>query len=359
MMINDSGVVQNYSQVLGNETSITPATNGTEEFVGFGYYSLFISLLFLAPTFIIYCLLLLSVITAKSIPGPIRLILANIFVACLLLILGLLGIFMITVTLSGLQYLPQSEPMCRVVVITIVTAGNARLICMATFATVLHITVRCGLSKLRMMPTAIATSILWLLVILPNLALFSPVFLGVTFLEKTDCVPHGVGTGSYTHIFISVAVYGIGSLSLSTILAISSICYIRQHTITQDVRLPRAMIKFSLFLILGNILNFIGISVPTSAIAFYPLFPLENLTKILRILTYIEGVFILVSLIPTPVFTLIFFRTVRYRFKYIISCSCLRVVKERKEARNHMYKAEHDKATTTMNFSNPTAKSPD
>jgi membrane-associated phospholipid phosphatase len=116
------------------------------------------------------------------------------------------------------------------------------------------------------------------------------------------------------------------------------------------------MIKFSLFLILGNILNFIGISVPTSAIAFYPLFPLENLTKILRILTYIEGVFILVSLIPTPVFTLIFFRTVRYRFKYIISCSCLRVVKE---AYNHMYKAEQDKATTTMNFSNPTAKSPD
>ena len=109
----------------------------------------------------------------------------------------------------------------------------------------------------------------------PPLLLFSPMFLGITITKKT-CVPHGVGTGSYVLTFISVTVYGIGSLSLSTVLAISSICYIRHHTISQDVQLQRAMIKFSLFLILGNILNFIGSSVPILASAFSSIFPSEQ-----------------------------------------------------------------------------------
>ena len=354
-MITESGMPQNCPQVLGNETNTTSTTNGTEEVVVFGYYSLFISLFLVTPTFIVYCLLLLSVVTARSIPGPIRLIFANILVACLLLILGLFGVFMITVFLSGFQNLPQSEPMCRVVVITIVIAGNARLLCMATFASALYVLVRYGLSKLRMIPTAIATSVLWLLVILPPLLLFSCMFLGIKFLEKTDCVPHGVGTKSYVHIFISVAVYGIGSLSLSTVLAIFSICYIRHYTITEDVQLQRAMIRFSLFLILGNILNFIGTSVPTIAIAFYPLFPSESKHSILRIISYIQVVCIILSLIPTPVFTLILFRTIRHRFKYIVCCLWLRPVKQRKEVSNHN-KAEHNKATYRMNVNNPFAK---
>ena len=333
MMITEVGMVQNYPQVPGNETSITLTTNSTEEVVGFGYISLFMSLFFFTPTFIIYFLLLLSVVTAKSIPGPIRLIFAHILIACMLLILGLLGIFMITVTLSGLQYLPQSEPMCRVVVITIATAVSARLIYMATFASALYILIHYGLSKLRMIPTAFATSVLWLLVLFPPLLLFSQLFLGVKFLDKTNCVTYGVGIGSYIHTFMSAAVYGIGSLSLSTVLAISSVCYVKHHTITQDVKLLRAMIRFSLFLILGNILNFIG-SAPILVNTFDPIFPSEHSTMIHQTLINIQSVLLSLSLIPTPVFMLIFFRTIRHRFKYIICCLWLREVKQRKEGCN-------------------------
>ena len=316
---NGQNSMFNKSWISGNDSNVTH--DGQEDPVGFGYYSLFISIFFIAPITIINILLLVSIVTTKTIPVTIRLVLANIVAACLILIAGIFGIFMITVFLSGFQYLPQSETVCRMAVILIACGSSARLLHMATFATVLYLLVHPGRKRVKFAPVAVATVLLWLLSTVPHLVLGAPPVLGVIFLEGTDCFPCGVGAVSYVYVFSCLAFYGGGSFGISTVMAAMSLRYIRKNTITKDTKLLKAMFKFSMFLLFGNSANFIGITVPFTVSAFYPLYPENHSTTITRILTYVEGVFILLSLLPTPIFMLVYVRPVQQRLKCII-CPC-------------------------------------
>ena len=309
----------NESWISGNDSNGTGHVQ--EDPVGFGYYSLFISIFFIVPVATINILLLVSIITAKTIPVTIRLVLANIVLACLVLIAGIFGIFMITVFLSGFQYLPQSEAVCRMVVILIVCGSSVRLLHMGTFASVLYLLVHHGRKRVKFTPAAVATVLMWLLATVPHLMLGAQPVLGVIFLEGTDCFPIGVGAVTYVYVFSCLTFYGGGSFSISTVMAVMSLRYIRKNTITKDTKLLKAMLKFSVFLLFGNGANFIGITVPFTVSAFYPLYPEDHSATITRILSYVEGVFILLSLLPAPIFMLVYVRPVQQRLKHII-CPC-------------------------------------
>ena len=316
-LVRTNGQMVNISWISRNDSNGT----GQEDPVGFGYYSLFISIFFIAPATIINILLLVSIVTAKTIPVTIRLVLANIVAASLLLIAGTFGHTMNTVFLSGFQYLPQSETVCRMAVILLVCGSSARLLHMTTYATVLYLLVRHGRKRVKFTPAAVATVLMWLLATVPHLVLGAPPVLGIIFLEGTDCFHIGVGTVTYVYAFSCLTFYGGGSFSISTVMAVMSLRYIRKNTITKDTKLFKAMLKFSMFLLFGNTVNVIGIMVPFTIAAFYPLYPEDHSASITRILHYVEGVVILLSLLPTPIFMLVYIRPVQQRLKRII-CPC-------------------------------------
>ena len=299
-----------------NFTNRSNETSTMEEDPPFGYFSLFTTLLFLTPATVINILLLVSIVTEKTIPGVIRLVLANIVLACEVVIVGLAMIFLSAVILSGLVHLPPSDTACRLIYIVIVSGGAARLLYMATFATTVYILVCRSTSKLKIIPTVVATVIIWTSATVPNLTLLSPTFLEITFHDDDDCAAHGVGPATYVYTFTYVVVYGLCSFAVSIVLPVYTVCYVKKNTISGDMKMTKGMIKFAIFLLIGNAMNFLGVSIPCLFATFTPsggeYYTLE------KAVNYTEGLCLLISLVPTPIFILVFFQPVRCRFKQLI-----------------------------------------
>ena len=84
------------------------------------------------------------------------------------------------------------------------------------------------------------------------------------------------------------------------------------------------MMKFALFLVLGNVINFVGQTTPLLFVAFAPAG--KDWYTLEKAFNYIEAVFIFLSLIPTPVLILIYFRPVRQRMKRMLCGVCMKKV---------------------------------
>ena len=299
-----------------NFTNNSNETSEVEKDPPFGYYSLFITLFYLIPATIINILLLVSIFTEKTIPGVIRLVLANIVLACEVVIVGLVMYFLSAVILSGLVHLPPSDTACRIIYIVIVSGGAARLLYMATFATTVYILVCHSTSKLKIIPTVVAMLILWIGATVPNLTIFSPTFFEITFHDDDDCAVHGVGPATYVYTFSYIVVYGLCSFAVSIAFPIYTVNYVKKNTITGDTKMTKSMIKFTTFLLIGNAMNFLGLSIPYLFATFTP--SGEEYYTLEKAVNYTEGLCILVSLVPTPIFILTFFQPVRRRFKNLI-----------------------------------------
>ena len=299
-----------------NFTNRTNETSTMEEDPPFGYFSLFTTLLFLTPATVVNILLLVSIFTEKTIPSVIRLVLANIVLACEVVIVGLAMIFLSAVILSGLVHLPPSDTACRIIYIVIVSGGAARLLYMATFATTVYILVCRSTSKLKIIPTVIAMLIIWIGATVPNLALLSPSFLEITFHDDDDCAAHGTGPATYVYTFIYIIVYGLCSFAVSIVLPVYTVNYVKKNTISGDTKMTKGMIKFAIFLLIGNAMNFLGVSLPCLFATFTP--SGEEYYILEKAVNYTEGLCLLISLIPTPIFILVFFQPVRCRFKQLI-----------------------------------------
>jgi hypothetical protein len=299
----------------------------------FGYLTLFLTLFFLTPATIINILFFFSIISVKAVPGTIRLVLVNIVLASQVVIFGLMGIFLTAVILSGLLYLQPSEIACRLLLSIISGGSAARLLYMATFASVVYILVHHGASKLKFIPSLIMSVVLWILAVPPHFVLLSPEVVGIFFNDGDDCAAYGVGAGTYVYTFSFILIYGLASFTVSVVLALLSLRFVVKNTISGDTTLQKGMIKFALFLLIGNTMNFVGISVPHLIIAFVPLDPSsEAFEELAKNLNLVEGAFLLLSLIPTPIFILAFFRPIRKRFIEIICFVCLKSRKGKQPA---------------------------
>ena len=283
----------------------------------FGYYSLFITLFFLAPAFIFNILLLVAIIAEKTLPGTIRFILSNIIIASEVVIIGIAIILVHNIILSGWRHISSSPFVCCISYVTATSGAAARLMYMAMFAITVYILVRHGPAKLHFRLSFLAGILLWFFAITLNTALFSSHVLEISSYNGLNCPPHGMKGIIPFYAFIYVVVYGLCSFILGIIFPILSIRHIRKHTISGDTKMLNKMIKFAIFLLVGNSMNFLGISIPILFATFAPkgkvYYTLEN---------YVEGIFLMLSFIPTPIILLIFFKPVRYRLKKIVCLMC-------------------------------------
>ena len=111
---------------------------------------------------------------------------------------------------------------------------------------------------------------------------------------------------------------------MSVFSPIATVWFIRHNTISGDITLVKAMMKFAVFLVLGNVINFIGQTTPLLFAAFAPARKYRNSLEMA--LAYVAVILILLSLVPTPVLILIYFRPVRKRIKRILCNVCMKTV---------------------------------
>ena len=301
------------------------ASNTTLEPPGrplFSYYDLTVTVFCLTPLLLFNILLTVAIVIEKSIARTLRLVLVNIVTAGQIVIVGIIIIAISDVIISGC-WCPELRPsdlVCRLMVWVIASGGAARLMYMTTFAISVYVLVRFGAKKMKIRVVIVAVVCVWVAVLLPNAAVLSPDIILINLHDNHTCAVHGTGYKTFIYAFGYTTLYGLLGFVVSVICAICTIWFIRHNTISGDVTLVKAMMKFSVFLVLGNIINFVGQLTPLLFAAFAPVgkgwYTLE------KAFNYVEEIFILLSLVPTPVLILIFFKPVRQRVIRILCNVC-------------------------------------
>ena len=255
-----------------------------------------------------------------------RLVLVNIVTAGQVVIVGLMMACISNVIITGC-WCPELRPSdfaCRLMMWITLSGGAARLMYMTTFAISVYVLVRYGARKMKIWVVIVTVIGVWVGVLLPNAAIFSPDVGLINFHDNVTCAVHGTGYKTLFYTFGYISVYGLLGFAVSVFSPIGTVWFIRHNTISTDVTLVKAMMKFAVFLILGNVINFFGHIVPlifaTSALDGMKSYTLE------KAFIYTRGVLILISLIPTPVTILVYFRPVRQRMKHMMCCVCMKKV---------------------------------
>ena len=293
--------------------------NTSSEVHQFSYYSFFITALFLIPATVVNLFLLGSVIREKAIPAAIRLILVNIVLALQLSIVGLLEIFLANVVYDVLYFagtfIEVSTLGCRFMLFTLSVGGSSRLLFMATLAVTVYIIVKKGRKYLALWKTALISTGVWIFSTAISWIIFSSDVVRVTIIGASTCSYQGTGIVAKVGSISYLVIYGISSFILTIMFSAMTHVYLRNNTLTEDRKGLRRLALFTLCLLVGNVLNSLGQSLPLIIGAFSNSSTShEQFAEQARIQTLVEGIIFLISIVPTPILILIYFRNISLRF---------------------------------------------
>ena len=211
----------------------------------------------------------------------------------------------------------------RVAYVALCSTAAARLLFMATYGIMVYVSAR--LTGLSLQTgrvgtrTLIATCVIvWLVAIVPNLSQFLTLVHDVTInTSSTVCLNNMATVLRLDYSLIILPLYGIVCGFLSILFPILTAHYSQKVILREKRHFLMRMAKFSIFLLLSNAANFVGIYVPLVFHSFYVVGCEEY--AIILVLFIRTGV-VIFSLISTPVIMLFFFKYIRERFKHRICC---------------------------------------
>ena len=116
--------------------------NMTDNLSFLPYPSIFLTVFFLLPMFIIKILIVVAIIRAKTVPTTIRLILGNIVASSELIIIGITIYNMYGVGLSQFMDASPHDFPCRLLLVIIDTGAAGRLLYMTTYAITVYVLAR-------------------------------------------------------------------------------------------------------------------------------------------------------------------------------------------------------------------------
>ena len=260
---------------------------------------------------IVNVILLLSIICEKNLPSTIRFILSNIVAANEMLIVALL-----LVSLSELVelYYPPFGDGWRVFYIMMCSAAAARLLFMATYAVLVYLIARYtgAPGQIRLLPLAIAMVVIWIFATIPNFIHYLSLAEDVSVEVGALCSAHNRVAFDLDYLLISLGFYGIIGFSISIPALIFTICYLKAN----NKQIRKGLVKFTVFLLIGNVSHFLGITIPL----LFSLFDDEECYGFLIGMDVAGLIIILGSLLITPIIILALFNTIRARFKRITCC---------------------------------------
>ena len=233
----------------------------------FSTFSRLTVLSFLILLFIVNVLILVAIITEKTIPATVKLILGNIVGSSLVVHIGFFTVLMYGL-IHALVFNPsQSVILCKLLFAIGGSGAAGRVLFMATYAVTVYILARYagtnlrGL-KMRIWPTLLAVAVIWLFAIAPNMVLLSSNIIEITFTANLVCVPHGMGAATIVYAFAYTIMYGVCCFILSTVFPLLTVRYLKATTILENKKSLKRMTRFAVFLLKANSFNIVGTSLP-------------------------------------------------------------------------------------------------
>ena len=268
------------------------------------------------PIITVTVAVLVAVISAKSVPSAIRIVLANILAASLTTILGTVMAFGNRAILTSTDHLCPSDTACRVYYWLINTGGSARLSFMATFTVVVFVIIKCSTTAIRPIFLILSVIAIWIIVFAFNAQLFSSQIVVSHFLDSSGCVPRLSMSVGFVYAVPYLIVFALIPVNLAISLPCATICFIRKNTQKRENGiLTKAMVKFTLFLLLGNTIGVLGQSTPI----LFALISKEggaiSNDGLSEAINYVNGILLTASFVPTPILIVVYFKHVRKQLR--------------------------------------------
>ena len=258
------------------------------------------------PVTIINITIIILLALEQSISKPIRIVLVNTPIACIIVAVGLFVNQVTSIHGSTTDTdVSEYEGVCRFVVFSWGLGGAGRLAFMALYAiTVLLIVVVKATNLKTVLVFSIVASV-WLLVILFVLWYLVPLAFDVTF-DKASCVPLPSGNSDIAFTIVYCLVFGLLCFAITILVPIITLIYIKKHTLQEHMSFASALAKFAFFLLVGNVINFLSEIIPTILAATIAGSLSDTSGISMAVLSIIA-----ISLIPSPIFIIAYFKNIR------------------------------------------------
>ena len=259
--------------------------------------------------FNIYALLM-----ATSIPRPFCLFLVNLLLAGLL-VAGVVAFVAGTsaVLVAVDTHRPILPYLCRVYLWLFAAGVAARLWNLAAFSLSVLAIVRFGKKTISPRCIAISIPILWLVPLTITVYVLLPYVYEVQFVHGVACFPDNNRTiiiqARHTFLAIWTIFGGFTPLTISIVVPIFCLCYIRRNIVTEGTQYRKGMAKFSLFLMLGGAINILGQVLP-GLLTYY-----STATGV-----YLSYGSAAISLLPTPIIISAYLKPVREKLQTMVTC---------------------------------------
>ena len=285
-----------------NNTTLPQESGTVLDSPGFMVYSILLTVIVLAAGVVIG-ITVAALTKAQSIPRPLRVFLINLLLAGLFMALGAVFLGGISATLVVLASEHPRPPryLCRVSLWIFGVGSVARLWNLTAFSFSVLAIVRFGKKTISLHCAAGIITILWLGPSATCLYFLIPFVFEAQFVHGVACFPDSNNT---LFIQVSHALFanwclfgGLIPITVSVVVPIICLCYIKKNIVTEDTQYRKAMAKFSLFLVLGSAINLAGQLVP-GAITYYAEAPG----------VYLSYGIASVSLLPTPIIIIVYLK---------------------------------------------------
>ena len=272
-------------------------------------FLIFILLLFVG-TIILLC-------KAHSVVRILQIFLVNLLVAGLVITLVTIVFAMVTLIL-GYSSAVLPDLFCRFLIWGFLSGITARLYSLATFSLIVLSIVRYHKRDIKTAYIISLLVLIWLVSLLLNVYTFIPEVYGVQYYGNVACFSNYgdkkvVFQARLTFSFLSIVFGGIVPLIISIVVPIVVLFYIKRNTTATELSsYTKPAARLALFLVVGNLLNFLGVVIITILAYVFKSF------AVAVHLTYIVAV---IFLLPTPILVIAFMKPVREKLKSLMCCS--------------------------------------
>ena len=286
--------------------------------------------LVVTPVYLVVLAFILTILplvgAAKGLTVAVRFVVANILIANFMAGLGVLLITLTVSIVTRARHLPFADGPCRLFLVLISVGGTIRPMMMAAFAVVVCIIIMKSISAVKFKFLFICLLAMWLVCVAFSSTIFSPSILRVLTLEDTDCVPRSGPYGLIYSIPVFLCFLFI-PFALTVAVLIATFWYVRFNTLRDNNKARlRPLLKFAAFLLLGNFLSAMGQAVP---VINAHIKTDSETTDLVLTFNRSAGLIILLSIVPTPIFVLVYFKPVRDLLKQYFLHVFVKVCKRR------------------------------
>ena len=309
-----------------NNSTLLLENDGPLNSPGFMAYSILLAVIALVAGTMMG-LTILALLKSTSVPGMLRLFLVNLLFAGLV-VAGAM-IFMVgtaTVLISVSSSDPRPRYLCRAYLWAFCSGVVARLWSLSAFSMSILAIVRFSKKTISKRIAAGIILTLWLVPMILSLYILLPFVFEAQFVHNVACFPDNNRTiiveAHSAFLAIWTVFGGLLPLTVSIIVPIVCLCYIRRNIVTEGVQYRKGLAKLSLFLVVGNGINFAG-----------QVFPVLFAFNTQALGVYLSYGSIAVSLLPTPIIIMSFLKPAREQAKMIVTCGqCCKRAEELKSS---------------------------